>query len=201
MLREHLAILDPGQARILVVDDVLRSGRTLEAAVRKVRALLRELTAQGKTASPAAASFSSCVGEAAVRAGVSRSVACRALDISQPDEKVLRLSEVQPEFKTPIWDYLGFLVDEQRVADGRAMMRQYDHILRPGERRSIAMSSPPFGASRPITGARRATATCPMRSPRSFARAAGARAPFGPAFAVQNRSALRAGTAQSTGQR
>ena len=39
---------------------------------------------------------------------------------------MLRLSKVQPEFKTPIWDYLGFLVDEQRVADGRAMMRQYD---------------------------------------------------------------------------
>jgi membrane-bound lytic murein transglycosylase B len=79
-------------------------------------------------ASPAAASFSSCVAglqEAAAKAGVSRSVASRALDIAQPDEKVLRLSEVQPEFKTPIWDYLGFLVDEQRVADGRAMMRQY----------------------------------------------------------------------------
>ena len=34
-----------------------------------------------------------------------------------------------------IWDYLGFLVDEQRVADGRAMMRQYDQILRAAERR------------------------------------------------------------------
>jgi hypothetical protein len=45
-----------------------------------------------------------------MRAGVSRSVASRALDIAQPDEKVLRLSEVQPEFKAPIWDYLGFLV-------------------------------------------------------------------------------------------
>ncbi|MGI8426475.1 MAG: hypothetical protein ACR2M4_07740 [Actinomycetota bacterium] len=43
-------------------------------------------------ASPAAASFSSCVAglqEAAVRAGVSRSVTSRALDIAQPDEKVL----------------------------------------------------------------------------------------------------------------
>jgi membrane-bound lytic murein transglycosylase B len=53
----------------------------------------------------AAASFSSCVAgltEAAVRAGVNRSVASRALDIAEPDEKVLRLSEVQPEFKMPI---------------------------------------------------------------------------------------------------
>ena len=57
----------------------------------------------------------------------------------------MRLSEVQPEFKTPIWDYLGFLVDEQRVADGRAMMRQYDQILRAAERR--------FGVDRHVIAA------------------------------------------------
>ena len=98
--------------------------------------------------SPAAASFPSCVAglkEAAVRAGVGRAVASRALDIAEPDEKVLRLSEVQPEFKTPIWDYLGFLVDEQRVADGRAMMRQYDQVLRAAERR--------FGVDRHVIAA------------------------------------------------
>ena len=83
--------------------------------------------------------------KAAVRAGVSRSVASRALDIAEPDEKVLRLSEVQPEFKAPIWDYLGFLVNEQRVADGRAMMRQYDQILRAAERR--------FGVDRHVIAA------------------------------------------------
>jgi lytic murein transglycosylase len=117
------------------------SSRSLRAAA--LFALLPVIAA-----SPAAASFSSCVAglqEAAVSAGVSRSVASRALDIAQPDEKVLRLSEVQPEFKTPIWDYLGFLVDEQRVADGRAMMRQYDHILREAERR--------FGVDRHVIAA------------------------------------------------
>ena len=117
------------------------SSRSLRAAA--LFALLPVIAA-----SPAAASFSSCVAglqEAAVRAGVSRSVASRALDIAQPNEKVLRLSEVQPEFKTPMWDYLGFLVDEQRVADGRAMMRQYDHILRAAERR--------FGVDRHVIAA------------------------------------------------
>ena len=117
------------------------SSRSLRAAA--LFALLPVIAA-----SPAAASFSSCVAglqEAAVRAGVSRSVASRALDIAEPDEKVLRLSEVQPEFKTPIWDYLGFLVDEQRVADGRAMMRQYDQILRAAERR--------FGVDRHVIAA------------------------------------------------
>ncbi|GEC17497.1 lytic murein transglycosylase [Nitrobacter winogradskyi] len=85
-----------------------------------------------------AASFSSCVAglrETAVRAGVSKLLASRALNAAQPDEKVLRLSKVQPESKTPIWDYLGFLVDEQRISDGRAMMRKFDRVLRAAEQR------------------------------------------------------------------
>ena len=85
----------------------------------------------------AAQTFSSCVAglkAQAIKSGVSSSTASRALDGLSPDEKVLRLSKVQPEFKTPIWDYLGFLVDEQRVADGQAMMRKYDAILRSAER-------------------------------------------------------------------
>ncbi|MGQ7792677.1 lytic murein transglycosylase [Faunimonas sp. B44] len=89
-------------------------------------------------ASPALANFSACVGglkDAAVKAGVSRAVADRALAISQPDEKVMRLSRAQPEFKTPIWDYLGFLVDEERVEQGRVMMRRYDNVLRAAEER------------------------------------------------------------------
>jgi lytic murein transglycosylase len=88
--------------------------------------------------SAAAQSYSSCVAglkTAAVKAGVSRSLAGQALDGARPDEKVLRLSKSQPEFKTPIWDYFGFLIDEQRVADGRAMMRKYDRVLRAAEQR------------------------------------------------------------------
>src|SRR5688572_8603833 len=92
----------------------------------------------GAAAPAAAASFSTCVAglqDAAVRAGVSQSVATRALENARPDEKVLRLSKSQPEFKTPIWDYLGFLVDEERVGDGRTMMRKYDRVLRAAEQR------------------------------------------------------------------
>jgi lytic murein transglycosylase len=87
-------------------------------------------------ASPAAASFGSCVEglkNAAIKAGVSQAVVSRALDGAQPDEKVMRLSKAQPEFKTPIWDYLGFLVDEQRVEEGRVMMRKHDRALRAAE--------------------------------------------------------------------
>jgi lytic murein transglycosylase len=95
-----------------------------------------------------AADFPSCVAglkAAAVGAGASPSVVTRALDVAQPDEEVLRLSEVQPEFKFPIWDYFAFLVDEQRVADGRAMMRRYDSVLRAVEAR--------FGVDRHVVAA------------------------------------------------
>ncbi len=89
-------------------------------------------------AGPAAADFSSCVSNlksAAVQSGVSPSVASHALDGARPDEEILRLSQRQPEFKTPIWDYLGYLVDEQRIEDGQAMMAQYDGVLRAAEER------------------------------------------------------------------
>ncbi len=88
--------------------------------------------------SAAAQSYSSCVAglqAAAVKAGVSRNLAAQALDGARPDEKVLRLSKSQPEFKTPIWDYLGFLVDDERVQDGRGAMRQWGQALATAEAR------------------------------------------------------------------
>ena len=97
---------------------------------------------------PALANFSSCVSglqSSAIKAGVDRSTVAAALNVTAPDEKVLRLSKVQPEFKTPIWDYLGFLVDEQRVMDGQAMMRKYDRVLRAAEQQ--------FGVSRFVIAA------------------------------------------------
>ena len=39
------------------------------------------------------------------------------------DFSVLELLDAQPEFTTPIWDYLAALVDEQRVSDGQAMLQ------------------------------------------------------------------------------
>ena len=39
-----------------------------------------------------------------------------------PDMGVLDLLDAQPEFTTPIWDYLAALVDDQRIADGQAML-------------------------------------------------------------------------------
>ncbi len=100
---------------------------------------------------PAAAAgntFPICVGglkQAAVRSGVAPALAAKALNLTVPDEKVLRLSQVQPEFDIPIWDYLAFLVDEQRIRDGRAMMQRHAAVLQAVERR--------FGVDRHIVAA------------------------------------------------
>ncbi len=45
------------------------------------------------------------------------------------DPGVLDLLDAQPEFTTPLWDYLAALVDEQRVVDGKAMLAQHRDLL------------------------------------------------------------------------
>lgn len=52
-----------------------------------------------------------------------------------PDRSVLEALDYQPEFKTPIWDYLAALVDDERVADGRAMLGRWQGELAEVERR------------------------------------------------------------------
>ena len=46
-----------------------------------------------------------------------------------PDMSVLPLLNQQPEFSTPIWDYLAALVDQQRVDDGKAMLAEHAATL------------------------------------------------------------------------
>ena len=83
-------------------------------------------------ASPARADFSSCL--VSLRAdGARAGVSSRTLDVAfnglQPDMKVLDFQKQQPEFKTPIWDYVAGLVDDERVADGKAAMAKNAHAL------------------------------------------------------------------------
>ena len=51
------------------------------------------------------------------------------------DPAVLQSLDSQPEFTTPIWDYLAGLVDDQRVEDGRAMLATHADTLAEVERR------------------------------------------------------------------
>ncbi|HQZ32696.1 MAG TPA: lytic murein transglycosylase [Arenimonas sp.] len=47
-----------------------------------------------------------------------------------PDPTVLESLDFQPEFRTPLWDYLAGLVDDERVDDGRAMLAEHADLLR-----------------------------------------------------------------------
>ncbi len=101
------------------------------------------LPAQGR-----AAGFAACIDglkRAAGKAGIRQSVVREALDIAEPDARVLRLSTVQPERRIPIWDYLAFVVDDQRVREGKAAMRKHGATLRRAERR--------YGVSRHVIAA------------------------------------------------
>ena len=92
---------------------------------------------------PARADFASCAAtlrEDGARAGVSRETLERAFDGLQPDMKVLEFEKSQPEFKTPIWDYVDGLVDEERVSDGKAAMAR--------EARALAHAEETYGVSR-----------------------------------------------------
>ncbi|MDP3423503.1 MAG: lytic murein transglycosylase [Burkholderiaceae bacterium] len=55
-------------------------------------------------------------------AGVTAATWLTHLEGIQPDAAVLTKLDNQPEFKTPIWDYLAALVDDERVADGQRYM-------------------------------------------------------------------------------
>lgn len=64
-----------------------------------------------------------------IAAGIPASLASKALDGAKYNEKVVRFSRTQPEFRTPIWDYMAFLVDEPRIADGKANMQKWAKTL------------------------------------------------------------------------
>lgn len=89
-------------------------------------------------AGPAQADWRSCVAglrSAALGAGVSGSTFDSAMDGVQPDMKIIEAMQNQPEFKTPIWDYLGTLVDDQKIAEGRAMLSRHSSTLAAAESR------------------------------------------------------------------
>ena len=87
-----------------------------------------------------AESFGSCLGtlrSAALSKGVSAATFDRATRGLEPDMKVIELMDNQPEFKTPIWDYLATLTDEEKVAEGQTMLRRHAATLAEAERRHL----------------------------------------------------------------
>lgn len=53
----------------------------------------------------------------------------------EPDMSVIEKLDYQPEFRMPIWDYLAGLVDDERVAEGQALLARHADTLRQVEQR------------------------------------------------------------------
>ncbi|MCX7033692.1 MAG: lytic murein transglycosylase [Arenimonas sp.] len=84
---------------------------------------------------PAAAdpAFTACVDglrPQAAAAGIRADTFDRHMAGLAPDPTVLESLDFQPEFRTPIWDYLAGLVDDERVEDGRALLAEHADLLK-----------------------------------------------------------------------
>ena len=84
---------------------------------------------------PAAAdpAFTACVDglrPQAAAAGIRADTFDRHMAGLAPDPTVLESLDFQPEFRTPIWDYLAGLVDDERVEDGLAMLAEHADLLK-----------------------------------------------------------------------
>ncbi|MGB8277057.1 MAG: lytic murein transglycosylase [Methylovirgula sp.] len=89
-------------------------------------------------AQPARADFRSCLRGLAALAhekGVSAATIETATRNLAFDQDLITAEHTQPEFSTPIWDYIAGLVDDERIADGRAAMRRWGHWLAVAQQR------------------------------------------------------------------
>lgn len=109
------------------------------ARIRSMNAnhLLAALAALLFVAAPARAEWSSCLSSlrsAAAGAGVSQQTIASATNGLAPNDAVSFMDK-QPEFTTPVWDYVAGLVDEERVEEGRVMLHQHSRALHAAESR------------------------------------------------------------------
>jgi lytic murein transglycosylase len=88
---------------------------------------------------PAAAQdFDACSKELRAEAtanGISMATLDTAFAGLQADPTVFEAMDNQPEFETPVWEYLARLVDDKRVVEGRAMLEQWRRPLTLAQRR------------------------------------------------------------------
>lgn len=105
--------------------------------IRQVPFLLMALVGASSLAH-ADADFDACLTRLAApaqKAGVRADTYARLTRGLKPDMGVIDKLDYQPEFRMPIWDYLAGLVDEERVAEGRALLAQHADTLRRVEQR------------------------------------------------------------------
>jgi membrane-bound lytic murein transglycosylase B len=71
----------------------------------------------------------------AVDRGRDPAVLARLLSGVTPDERVIELDQRQPEFVSPVWDYVNNRVTTRRIDDGRALKAEIGGTLRDVEQR------------------------------------------------------------------
>lgn len=87
---------------------------------------------------PARADFRACLADIAGAArarGISQATLDAVLPTLSFNPEVLDFEKSQPEFITPVWDYIAGLVDDERIADGRAMLKQWNRWFTLAEHR------------------------------------------------------------------
>ena len=100
--------------------------------MRRAQALAIAALLASASASAVAQEFQSCLGElraSAIANGVSPATIDSAFANLEPDATVLEAMDNQPELETPVWEYLARLVDDKRIADGKAMLAQWRGAL------------------------------------------------------------------------
>jgi lytic murein transglycosylase len=89
-------------------------------------------------AAPAAAApFETCVKRIradVLKAGIKTDIVDAAFSNIKFDDKAVRFSRNQPEYRLAIWDYMAFLVDDVRIADGMKMIEAHERTLRDVEK-------------------------------------------------------------------
>jgi len=103
-----------------------------------VRLLFFMLMLAAGSATAQSGDFRACVQNLRAEAsgqGIATQTFDAALKGVEPDPSVVEAMDAQPEFKTPIWDYLATLVDDQRIAEGRAKLEKWASVLEEAERK------------------------------------------------------------------
>ncbi|OZI42247.1 lytic transglycosylase [Bordetella genomosp. 5] len=110
------------------------------AAITALTAAAGAVQAQATPEAPSEAdlkTYASCLATLrpeAIKAGVSGATFDQHTKSLTPDMAVIGFLDAQPEFKTPIWDYLASLVDEERIHDGQQGLEEWSKELAQIER-------------------------------------------------------------------
>ncbi len=79
-----------------------------------------------------ASEFKACIGTLrgeAMAQGINPEIFDVVMRGVTPDQSVLKAMDYQPEFTVPVWDYVAGFVDDERIADGRAKLKEWSDVL------------------------------------------------------------------------